>query len=63
MAKRPLPATPRTPAPKPPTPSLPKVKALYDYSPQDLDELGFKEGTIIEVLREREFFGFFLKGI
>ncbi|XP_011498477.1 PREDICTED: unconventional myosin-Ie-like [Ceratosolen solmsi marchali] len=39
---------------KPQLPSLPKVKALYDYSPQDLDELGLKEGEIIEVLKEHE---------
>ncbi|XP_012265926.2 unconventional myosin-Ie-like [Athalia rosae] len=52
--RRPLPATPNTPAPKPPTPSFPKVKALYDYVPQDLDELGFQEGTIIELLKEHK---------
>ena len=46
--------TPR-PRNKPQLPSLPKVKALYDYSPQDLDELGLKEGDIIEVLKERKF--------
>ncbi|XP_046434447.1 unconventional myosin-Ie-like [Neodiprion virginianus] len=54
MAQRALPATPNMPAPKPPTPSLPKVKALYDYSPQDLDELGFQEGAIIEVIKEHQ---------
>lgn len=45
---KPLPRT------KPQLPSLPKVRALYDYSPQDLDELELKEGEIIEVLKERE---------
>lgn len=39
---------------KPAPPKLPKVKALYDYEPQDLDELGLKEGDIVEVLKERE---------
>lgn len=39
---------------KPQPPTLPKVKALYDYSPQDLDELELKEGAIIEVLKEHE---------
>lgn len=39
---------------KPTPPSLPRVKALYDYEPQDLDELGLKEGNVIEVLKERE---------
>lgn len=45
----------KIPPQKPIPPSLPKVKALYDYEPQDLDELGLKEGDIIEVLKEREF--------
>ncbi|OXU30861.1 hypothetical protein TSAR_001331, partial [Trichomalopsis sarcophagae] len=48
-ASRPL-AKPR----KPQLPSLPKVKALYDYNPQDLDELELKEGEIVEVLKEHE---------
>ncbi|XP_074095400.1 unconventional myosin-Ie [Cotesia typhae] len=38
----------------PPVSHLPKVKALYDYQPQDLDELGLKEGDIVEVLMEHE---------
>lgn len=40
---------------KPVLPSLPKAKVLYDYSPQDLDELELKEGDIIEILKERKF--------
>ena len=44
----------KVPPQKPPPPSLPKVKALYDYEPQDLDELRLKEGDIVEVLKERE---------
>lgn len=44
----------QTPPQKPPPPNLPKVKAIYDYSPQDLDELALKEGDIIEVLKEHE---------
>ncbi|XP_031834732.1 unconventional myosin-Ie [Nomia melanderi] len=39
---------------KPPVPSLPKGKAMYDYNPQDLDELALKEGDIIEILKEHE---------
>lgn len=44
----------KIPPQKPKPPSLPKVKALYDYEPQDLDELGLKEGDIVEVLKERK---------
>lgn len=44
----------KVPPQKPPPPSLPKVKALYDYDPQDLDELSLREGDIVEVLKERE---------
>ncbi|XP_011302675.1 unconventional myosin-If [Fopius arisanus] len=43
--------------PRPPPVSIqsfPRVKALYDYNPQDLDELALKEGDIIEVLKEHE---------
>lgn len=47
-------ANKRAPPQKPAPPSLPKVKALYDYEPQDLDELGLKEGDIVEVLKERK---------
>ncbi|KAL6430461.1 hypothetical protein ACFW04_007819 [Cataglyphis niger] len=44
----------KMPPQKPAPPSLPKVKALYDYEPQDLDELGLREGDIVEVLKEHE---------
>ncbi|KAK2589111.1 hypothetical protein KPH14_001937 [Odynerus spinipes] len=44
----------RTPPQKPPPPNLPKVRALYDYNPQDLDELALKEGDVIEVIKEYE---------
>lgn len=47
-------ANKKVPPQKPAPPKLPKVKALYDYEPQDLDELGLKEGDILEVLKERE---------
>ena len=40
---------------KPAVPQLPKAKALYDYNPQDHDEIGFKEGDIVEILKERKF--------
>lgn len=39
---------------KPTPPRLPKVKALYDYTPQDLDELQLREGDVIELLKEHE---------
>lgn len=51
-------ANKRLPPQKPAPPRLPKVKALYDYEPQDLDELGLKEGDIVEVLKERELLQF-----
>ena len=46
-AKKPKPAQ----APKP---SLPKCKALYDYDATDTDELTFKEGDIIDIVKEGE---------
>jgi DNA-directed RNA polymerase subunit H (RpoH/RPB5) len=39
-----------------PKPVLPKCMALYDYTAQDLDELSFKEGDVIEILRESKYF-------
>ncbi|XP_029167448.1 unconventional myosin-Ie-like isoform X2 [Nylanderia fulva] len=39
---------------KPAPPSLPRVKVLYNYEPQDLDELGLQEGDEVEVLKEHE---------
>ncbi|XP_066593037.1 unconventional myosin-Ie-like [Prorops nasuta] len=44
----------KPPGVKPALPSLPKVRALYDYEPQDLDELGLKEGDILEVLKKHD---------
>lgn len=40
---------------KPAVPQLPKAKALYDYNPQDHDEIKLKEGDIVEILKERKF--------
>lgn len=48
---------PREPPPKPqrpPVPNLPRVICLYNYDPQDLDELSFREGDIIDILKERK---------
>lgn len=39
---------------KPAVPQLPKAKALYDYIPQDHDEIRLKEGDIVEILKEHE---------
>jgi hypothetical protein len=39
-----------------PKPALPKCKAMYDYTAQDLDELSFKEGDVIEIVKERKYF-------
>jgi len=33
-------------------PALPKVRALYDYTAQDNDEISLVEGEILELLRE-----------
>ena len=33
-------------------PALPKCRCLYAYDAQDLDELSFNEGDIIEILKE-----------
>ena len=42
------------------TPLFPsRVKALYDYEAQDLDELTIKEGELIDLLKE----GIFLKNL
>lgn len=51
-------ANKKVPPQKPAPPILPTVKALYDYEPQDLDELGLREGDIIEVLKTREILQF-----
>lgn len=51
-------ANKKVPPQKPAPPNLPKVKAMYDYEPQDLDELGLKEGDILEVLKERKLLQF-----
>lgn len=29
---------------------------MYDYTAQDLDELSFKEGDVIEIVKERKYF-------
>nr|CAD7393292.1 unnamed protein product [Timema cristinae] len=36
-----------------PKPSLPKCKAMFDYTAQDLDEISFKDGDIIEIIKEQ----------
>lgn len=46
---------PRPPL-KPKPPALPKCKALYEYTAQDLDEISFKEGDLIDLIKERKFY-------
>lgn len=38
--------------PAAPKPNLPMCKAVYDYDATDTDELTFKEGDIIEIIKE-----------
>ena len=42
------------PKPKPPQKprQLPQAKTLYAYDAQDVDELSFNEGEIIEIMKE-----------
>ncbi|KAF0306245.1 Unconventional myosin-Ie [Amphibalanus amphitrite] len=50
---KPLPGEGRPkPAPKPRQPKYPKCKALYKYDAQDVDELSFEEGDILELVHE-----------
>jgi len=43
------------PKPKPkPVSMFPKCRALYDYEAKDLDELSLKEGSVLEILKERK---------
>lgn len=53
---KPIPGGGKPRPPMKPKPVLPKCKALYDYTAQDLDELSFKEGDIIEIVKERKYF-------
>ncbi|XP_039275959.1 unconventional myosin-Ie [Nilaparvata lugens] len=55
--KREAPKKPPPPTKKPNVmakPNIPRVKALYNYSAQDLDELSFKEGDIIDLIKEHD---------
>ncbi|OXA64664.1 Unconventional myosin-Ie [Folsomia candida] len=43
------------PKPKPkPVVKLPKCTALYDYEARDIDELGLKEGDLLEIVKEHD---------
>ncbi|XP_064390451.1 unconventional myosin-Ie-like [Halichondria panicea] len=44
-------AKPPARGPKP-APALPKCKAVFDYDATDTDELSFKEGDIIDIIKE-----------
>uniref|UniRef100_A0A8C2AXP4 Osteoclast-stimulating factor 1 n=1 Tax=Cyprinus carpio TaxID=7962 RepID=A0A8C2AXP4_CYPCA len=62
--KSPAPAFPRPPDPLPPPPpqaSALQVRAMYDFSAQDADELNFHAGDVIEVLDQSD--RFWWKGV
>ena len=42
------------PVPSKRKPALPQCRCLYAYDAQDLDELSFNEGDVIEILKEGE---------
>lgn len=48
---RPPPKARKKPPPAP-KPQLPLCKALYEYDAADTDELTFREGDIIEIIKE-----------
>jgi len=53
---RPAPASGR-PKPTPkgrPLEQLPKCRCVYTYEAQDVDELSFNEGDVLEILKEGE---------
>jgi len=53
-SERPIPGGGR-PRPKPrqkSVMSLPKVRAMYDYEAQDLDEISLREGEVLELVKE-----------
>jgi hypothetical protein len=53
---KPVPGGGKPRPPMKPKPSLPKCKALYAYAAKDIDELTFKDGDIIEVVKECKYF-------
>ena len=50
------------PSPKP-KPVLPQCKCLYAYDAQDIDELSFNEGDVIDILKEGRLFKQFLRSM
>ena len=56
---RPPPKARKKPPPAP-KPNMPLCKAIYDYDATDTDELTFKEGDVIEILKEGEFQNYLL---
>ena len=50
---RPPPKARKKPPPAP-KPNMPMCKAIYDYDATDTDELTFKEGDLIEIIKEGE---------
>ncbi|XP_041959512.1 GRB2-related adapter protein 2b isoform X2 [Alosa sapidissima] len=49
-----LPARPSEPLPSPPQPAALKVRALYNFSAEERDELDFSSGDVIEVVDQTD---------
>ena len=53
---QPPPKSRKPPARAPKKAQLPQCKALFDYDATDTDELTFKEGEMIDIIKEGEWF-------
>ena len=51
LRTRPPPKARKKPPPAP-KPNLPMCKAIYDYEATDTDELTFRDGEVIEIIKE-----------
>ena len=55
MTKKPSPAGGKPKPPMAPRPSFPQARCLYAYDAQDVDELSFNEGDVIDIIKEGEY--------